>query len=304
MRVIIILTLSFFIYHNAFAQGCADAGFCTADNIKPNPTSDTSNTYRAQLKIGHSYGLAQFGVHVFSPYIEYRLSVSQKLNVTAKLLGAFKVGELATVANFSDVIVTGNYKINPRFSVIGGFKAPFNAGNLSQNGKVLPMSYQSSLGTFDFIGGAVWQGNKITITAAVQQPLTQNKNTFLNATNSFNKPYYSTNNYVRRADVLLRLSYPMVSRNQKSTFTPSVMPIYHLGNDLYTNSLGKEVEILESTGLTLNLGGFWYHRLNERNALELSLGFPVVSRNSRPDGLSQFAFTVDYIVMLQPKKKA
>lgn len=303
MRFVFIL-VAFFFYYKTFAQGCADAGFCTADHFKPNATSDSAQLYRGQLKIGHSYGLAQFGVHVFSPYIEYRFSITPKLHFTNKVLGAVRAGELATVAHFSDLISTVNYSINQRWSVIGGFKIPFNAGNLSSNGEVLPMSYQTSLGTFDAIAGAVWNGNKISVTAAFQQPLSQNQNKFLNETNNYKKPYYATNNYERKGDVLLRVSYSMKSKNLQSTFTPSFMPIYHLGNDFYTNSKGERVEILQSEGLTLNIGAFWNYRLSNRNALELSLGFPVISRNVRPDGLSQFAFTIDYLVLLHPKKVA
>lgn len=304
MKTFIVLLLSLLLYYSSFAQGCADAGFCTADHFKPNATSDTAKLYRGQLKIGHSYGLAQFGVHVFSPYIEYRFSITPKFHFTFKVLGAIRAGELVTVAHFSDLISTVNYSINQEWSVIGGFKIPFKAGNLARNGAVLPMSYQTSLGTFDAIAGAVWNGKKISITAAVQQPLSQNQNTFLNETNSFNKLYYSTNSYQRKGDVLLRVSYPIQSKNLKSTFTPSLMPIYHLGNDFYTNSKGERVEIFHSEGLTLNIGAFWYYRLSKRNALELSLGFPVISRNARPDGLSQFAFTIDYIFLLHPKKEA
>jgi hypothetical protein len=289
----------------AAAQGCADAGFCTADNIKPNERVDTSNQYKGQLKIGHSYGLAQFGVHVFSPYIEYKIALTPKLSFTNKLLAVYRTGELTSVLGLSDVISTLNYAVHSKLSLIAGVKFPLNKSDLKYNGVVLPMSYQTSLGTYDFILGTTWRFNRFALTAAYQQPFTQNNNSFLNEPANpaaYNKPYYSTNQYQRKADVLFRLSYPIQSKRSKTIITPSIMPIYHLANDTYTDSKNQEVIIQNSKGLTLNIGAFMYHQINERNAIELSLGAPIVSRKARPDGLSQFAFTVDYLIQLHKKK--
>lgn len=106
--------------------------------------------------------------------------------------------------------------------------------------------------------------------------------------------YLSTQGYHRNGDILVRLSYPVNSGNKKITLIPSVLPIYHLGNDSYIDNTGQRAEIIGSGGLTLNLNLFLRYRVSESNHIEISAGAPVIARTARPDGLSQFSIGVEY----------
>ena len=79
------------------------------------------------------------------------------------------------------------------------------------------------------------------------------------------------------------------------SFTYSLLPIYHLKNDEYTNAEKKIVEIKNSKGLTLNTNVFVNYRINNKSAIEISTGFPLIARKVRPEGLSQFAITIEFI---------
>jgi hypothetical protein len=116
------------------------------------------------------------------------------------------------------------------------------------------MDYQASLGTFDLIFGIGYEIEKIQIVAAIQQPLTQNDNEFIATNypiNSKLRTFQSTNKFERSGDVLLRASYP-INLNSKIKLTPSVLPIYHLTNDKYTDEFNIQKEINNSQGITLN----------------------------------------------------
>ncbi|MBL7830802.1 MAG: hypothetical protein JNK41_07235, partial [Saprospiraceae bacterium] len=106
--------------------------------------------------------------------------------------------------------------------------------------------------------------------------------------------FQSTNKFVRSADVLLRISYPL-SFGNKLKITPSILPIYHLANDKYTDESNIEKEIDGSQGLTLNGNVYLDYMLNEKSALQLSVGMPLAVRKSRPDGLTRsYVLGVEY----------
>ena len=132
---------------------------------------------------------------------------------------------------------------------------------------------------------------------ALQQPLTQNDNAFIAddyPPESEFRNYQSTNKYKRSGDILLRISYPLTI-GKKLIFTPSLLPIYHLHNDKFTDTDGIEKEIDGSQGLTLNANIYFDFQLNEKSSLQLNAGAPMVIRDARPDGLTRhFIVSFEY----------
>jgi len=164
---------------------------------------------------------------------------------------------------------------------------------------VLPMAYQTSLGTADIIVGMAITGKYFSLTTALHQPFIQNRNEFLPEDypdGIITENYISTRGYHRKGDVLLRLSHPVKFRNNQWILISSILPIYHLGNDSYVDNTGKHSEINGSSGLTLNLNLFLQYRISESNHIEISAGAPIISRKVRPDGLSQFSLGVEYVI--------
>ena len=180
-----------------------------------------------------------------------------------------------------------------------GTKIPLMDGNRIKDNLSLPMDYQSSLGTFDIIAGIGYEIYNIQFMAALQQPLIQNKNEFIAESypsDSKLSTFQSTKEYTRSGDILLRVSYP-INLGSKVILTPSILPIYHLGNDKYVDSNGAEKEITGSQGLTLNGNLYFDFIINHRNSIQLNAGMPFVVRDVRPDGLTRhFIVNVEYKV--------
>lgn len=296
-KILLIFILSLTTYY-ANAQGCSDAGFCTINSIKPN-SSDTVTESTNQVKVGVSLGSADNSISIFGNYIEYNRQVTNSFGIDAKITSLSQSGNGISNIGISDIYLTGNYKVNEKLKLILGTKIPLTDGNKKKDNIALPMDYQSSLGTFDLIFGAGYEIKKIQLVLAFQQPMSQNKNEFIAENypvNSKIREFQSTNKFKRSSDVLLRVSYP-VKLGEKFRITPSLLPIYHLSNDKYTNNLRIENEIKGSQGLTLNGNAYLDYEINNKNALQLNVGMPFVVRDARPDGLTRsFVVNLEYKV--------
>lgn len=280
-----------------FSQGCSDAGFCTINALNPTTNKDTVTVKNNYLKMGFSFGSAQYGVSVLTPYLEYDYALNEKLLFSTKLIYGVRTGKLATTTDLSDIFLSVSYRIGKNWVVIKGIKAPFNSSNLVKKSNDLPMSYQTSLGTVDFICGLSYQKNNMSASVGSQIPLIQNNNKFLIENfgeDGIDERYISTNNFKRMPDILLRFTYHHKFKNEKLKLIGGVLPIYHLANDTYSNKSNETIEIKNSQGLTLNLNTILQYQVAINQLLEFSTGAPVIARKSRPDGLSQFAIGIQY----------
>lgn len=296
-KFILIVTILFAIGASySYGQGCSDAGFCTMNSFKPNNT-DSTEVLNNQFKIGVFYGKADNSISVFGNYLEYNRQLSKKFGLDAKLTTIAQDGNGISAFGLSDIFLNANYKVNEKVKLTLGAKIPLSDASNTRNNLPLPMDYQASLGTFDLIFGIGYEIKKIQVVAAIQQPLTQNKNQFTSTNypiNSELRTFQSTNNFERSGDVLLRVSYPIII-NSKFKLTPSILPIYHLSNDKYTDEFNIKQEIKGSQGLTLNGNVYLDYEINSKNIIQLNLGMPFIVRESRPDGLTRsFIANLEY----------
>ena len=288
--------LFFSFYLNSNAQGCSDAGFCTMDVFAPEGSLE-QKTLKNQIAFGVNFGAADNDINVFGQYIEYKNSITGKMSLSAKLTSLSQSGNNISQFDVSDLYLNSVYKVNKNVALSLGFKIPLSDGNNQENDTALPMDYQASLGTFDLIIGTTYKIKNWKFVAAYQQPLNKNKNSYFRP---FTLPeettFFSTNEFNRAGDVLLRISRPFELSN-KLIVTPSLLPIYHLANDEFTNQLGNIQEIDNSKGLTLNANAYLDYKLNNKSALQFSLGVPVKIRENRPDGLTRkFVAALEYSV--------
>lgn len=286
------------ITNNTNGQGCSDAGFCTITSLQPGGLETTKMQPVNQLTAGISNGKADYDISIWSAYITYSRQLNEKLGMDVKLTFLRQHSDVATSSGLSDIFATANYAVNKNMQLIAGIKLPVTNGNKKKGGLPLPMDFQTSLGTTDLILGMGYKIHKMEWALALQQPLTQNKNTFLSSRYTMESPLYnfqSTNKYIRKGDVLLRVSYP-VTLKEKWTLIPGVLPIYHLANDEYTDAAGQKKEIPGSKGLTLNATMFLQYAINKNNLVALSAGTPLAARDTRPDGLTR-----KYVVALEYK---
>ncbi len=286
----ILLTLlglcSIFNTSTSKAQGCSDAGFCSLDHMKPE-SNDSINNLRSQIKVGVFSGLGAKGTFIFGHYNEFEQRVGKRLSLNVKLTSLAQSGNGVTVAGWGDVFITSGVKLSDNWGIMGGGKIPLNDANRKENGLSLPMDYQSSFGTYDAIAGVTFRTGKWQFMTAFQQPLTQNNNQFLledYADDSPMRKFFSTRNFKRNADAMLRFAYSSINTSKRSTFTPGLLAVYHLQRDTYEDVNGNEVKIDGSQGLTLNTNFFWDYTISNNQSLQLNAGVPVYARPARPDG--------------------
>lgn len=287
IRCIVMITVCCsFLAADVYGQGCSDAGFCTINSFKPNSRQQLLNN---QVKTGVFYGRADYDITVYGNYLEYNRRVNHKLGYDVKLTTMAQRGNGISVFGLSDLFVNATYKAGKNVNLTLGTKIPLSDGGRTQNNLPLPMDYQSSLGTVDLLFGIGYEIKKLQFVAAVQQPLTQNKNRFMAESypaGSKLRSFQSTSNYQRKGDVLLRVSYP-VQLHPKLRLTPGILPIYHLANDSYTDGQNMEKEIMGSRGLTVNSTVYLDYTINSKNSIQFSIGTPFITRDSRPDGLTR-----------------
>ncbi|MDP1623449.1 MAG: hypothetical protein Q8M08_14040 [Bacteroidales bacterium] len=277
-------------------QGCSDPGFCSIQSMNPAGIADTLKDRNNTFHAGFTFGMSQHEILVFTPFVEYTRLLGRNFSFSGKVNFGLLSGELANTIGPSDFYLSMSYNFLGHFFVTGGVKVPFNDGNKKKEGMPLPMNYQLSLGTTDILLGVGYKIKRFSFTAGYQQPVTQNNNQFLATDYSVNSrelKYYSTRNYYKTADVMLRLSFIAV-HSKKITLITGLVPIYHIQNDTYQEPDGNRVTLSGSQGLTLNLNVILQYHIAKSQFLELSVGAPAISRKVRPDGLSKFAIGFGY----------
>ena len=269
------------------AQGCSDAGICSINHGFQVDEKELKNI----IEIATIFGAGESDVKYFSPYISYTKRFNDRYSFTSKVTFSTANGSFGTRSQFGDAYLIGNYtfkeKNNKQWSTLVGWKFPFNSSNLKINGYSLPMDYQSSLGTIDLFLGTNLQYKNWDFNGAIQIPIINlNKNSYFKEfgrTDNFS----STNLFERKPDALLRATYSIKTPNNKFTFKPNVLFIYHLGEDGFESVFGVRESIIGSDGLTINGNLISAYKINKQSSLELSLATPFVIRDVRPDGLTR-----------------
>lgn len=297
-RYVFLMCLLFAAYQSA-GQGCSDAGFCTLDNFKPK-AHEKIDSAANKISIGVSYGKADHSIAVVGNYLAYSRQINSRVKIDAKLTSLAQYGNGISRWGMSDIYLNTDVRVFKKMLATAGLKLPLTDGNRG-NDFSLPMDYQSSLGSLDLILGAQYPVGKFQVAIAYQQPLVQNKNRFLaneQPAGSKLSSFQSTNNFKRKGDVLLRGAY-LFPLNKKFTVTPSILTIYHLANDSFTDASHTTRSIAGSQGLTVNGNVYLDYMHNARNAFQLTIASPFVVRKTRPDGLTRsFVVNVEYRLSL------
>jgi hypothetical protein len=291
MKVSLLLTLLIFTtVRCAFAQGCSDAGFCSIGSL----AHDTKKAKSGQLKISLPVGSGDENVFVFTPAIEYTHAIGN-WQLQGKLTGNYASGNLGSAVGAGDVFLSGTYQLPTEKKwktafTLGG-KFPLNQSNLKEGTLSLPMQYQSSLGTIDLIAGVSFSSDRWKWAAGWQQPLTgANRNNFLPVywNDETAMKYPSTNDFNRKADVLLRSSYRVLEKKSLS-LEAGLLGIYHVAEDTYVNAnvSNRPISIEGSHGLTLNATAAFEFKAGDRITFGIIGGVPLVVRDVRPDGLTR-----------------
>lgn len=301
MKISLLLSVLLFASTNAFSQGCSDAGFCTMGAMKPDQPYNKKLQFKLRsMELSFYRGETTTTPVIYVATADLNFSLTSKssfqLKVPYMMVRSGKLGETEGLSDLSlcytrSLLSTDHFDIN--FSV--GGKIPTNKSDLTSNkfpDEPLPMYYQTSLGTYDFITGLSLINRKWLLATGIQIPVKHiNQNnfdwtdfpTFPDQTKL--EKYGQANLLKRGVDVMLRVERNF--RLSRFNFSVGLLPIYRITNDRITNPQGVEVKPDGARGLALSgiiTGGY---NFNVRSGIKLLWGRKIVQREKNPDGLTR-----------------
>jgi hypothetical protein len=258
MKKLYFVIFLFALCSRAFSQGCSDAGFCSIGSLK----NVSEDEHKHNLDIGFNLGYGVQKTVTYNPYLQYSAQLNNRFTVQGKLTATYASGFLGDKFNIGDIygIVTYNAKKSEtdEINLTGGIKIPLTTANdKNASGLALPLDYQSSLGTYDFIAGINYIFRKhLELDAGLQLPVIQNNHNsfFLDESSDPRlQRFANTNSLHRQPDVLFRLGY-YINLPRSFSLKPNLLAIYRLGTDSYITRQGISSELIGTGGLTLNEG--------------------------------------------------
>jgi hypothetical protein len=281
----------------ALSQGCSDAGACSIEGFRfYEPGRD--DVGKNQINLGINAGVANHSIFAFDASLGYTRIISSKFSVDTRVTFATRSGNNISISGPGDVYAIINYKFSSFFSFAGGVKFPTNRADKTYEGRMLPMDYQSSLGTIDLIAGITYKKSNWLIGLGYQLPVEQNQNVFIPSDWPNDSPvseFVQTGIYERQGDILGRI-IRRIPLQGNLTIIPGILPIFHLSNDNDYLYFDKKA-IAGSSGLTLNATARLEVKTNGSGQFNLDIGFPLIVREVRPDGLTRsFVLGAEYNV--------
>jgi len=313
MKHLILLLTALLLNQFVQAQGCSDAGVCTAGPLGQiaSPSDSTAKEPRHFARLQLSYALGEQGVVIMQVVPEIGWGITERLGLQFKVPYVSASGNLGENSGIGDMILTSSYSFvkerDRSLTAIVGLRIPtgetspqpLEQTSFGPDFKPLPMPYQPGLGTLDLLLGAQYRYKRWTAALAYQHVLSQeNENLF------FHEPWdgdpdavkYFESAYLERAnDVVGRVQFAVPFG--RFTLQPGVLAIYHLGSDSRLELDGTpdpwdmepfvRRDIAGSDGLTLNITADARYKVSANWAIEASFGSPVITREARPDGLTR-----------------
>jgi len=301
MRILILL-LSFLLESiNACSQGCSDAGFCTMGAMKPDqPYNKKIQVKLRSMELSFYRGTTTTTPIIYVATADLNFSLNAKSSFQVKvpytMVKSGNLGETQGVSDLSlcytrSLLTSDHFDIN--FSL--GGKIPTNKSDFVSDkfpGQPLPMYYQTSLGTYDFITGVSLINRKWLLATGIQIPFKHiNHNTFDwtdfpdYPDQSYLKTYSQSNLLKRGVDVMLRIERNF--RFSRFNFSTGLLPIYRITNDRIINAKGAEVKPAGAHGLALSGIVTAGYNFNVRSGIKVLWGHKIVQRDKNPDGLTR-----------------
>ncbi|HTE33541.1 MAG TPA: hypothetical protein VK666_24335, partial [Chryseolinea sp.] len=205
-------------------------------------------------------------------------------------------GRLGNTSGLGDIsfCFTRNIVSRPRFDInltVGG-KLPTNRSDKDRDGYPLPMYYQTSLGTYDFITGISLITRNWLFATGIQHPFNKNNNQFLWSAweggpedITYVEQYARAKELQRGTDVMLRIERNF--RFSQWNFSLGALPIFRLNHDVITDNRGERIEHEGTVGMALSAIVTTGYNFNVRSGIKLLVGHKLVQREWNPDGLSR-----------------
>jgi hypothetical protein len=295
-------TITFsFVSTFVLAQGCSDAGFCTMGAMKPDQPFNKKVEFKLRsMELSFYRGTTTMTPIVYVATADMNFSLSRKTFFQVKLPYQAVTGKLANTGGLGDIslCLTRNLfnseKADVNLSI--GAKIPSNDSNLKEDGRPLPMYYQTSLGTYDAIAGISYITEDWLFATGIQIPLNENKNDFLwgrwadTPENEYVVGYSKAKALKRGTDVMLRVERNF--RFSRLNFTLGLLPIYRITNDEITGPVEGKPGLVRhkpdgARGLALSGIFTTGYSFNVRSGIKALVGHKIVQRDENPDGLTR-----------------
>jgi hypothetical protein len=293
-----------------WSQGCSDAGFCTMGAMKPDQPFNKKVQLRLRsMELSFYRGTTTRTPIIYVATADMNFSLNARTSFQVKLPYQAVNGRLANTSGLGDIslCLTRNVfsaeKTDVNFSL--GAKIPSNHSDKSTHGLPLPMYYQTSLGTYDIIGGASVLTRQWLLATGIQIPLNQNNNQFVwkawdgTDEKGYVDGYNQAKDLRRGIDVMVRVERNF--RFSRFNFSLGLLPIYRIKRDTFTKSgtdaSSPEVRITSPDAQGLAMSGIFTsgYNFNVRSGIKLLLGHKIVQRKVNPDGLTrEFVSTFSY----------
>lgn len=303
------------------AQGCSDAGFCTMGAMRPNqPFARKINFKLRSVELSSYFGLTQFYLKIFSITADANIGITKTTTAQVKLPYQYVDGFLANTQGMGDISISATQMLitreNFQVSISLGGKIPTGDANLKAEGRALPSYYQTTLGTWDVVGGISLITKNWLFATGYQQALTQNKNEFLwgpwnRTSDSVVAAHYPKSRYLKRGnDVMFRVEKNFRFTNWNTYI--GLLVVHRLNPDTFLDVDRKRKEIVGSDGTAATILFGAGYRFNTRSAIKIMGGLNaktlwndkairrISEQNGRfiernPDGLSRkLVVTIGY----------
>lgn len=294
-------------YGNADSQGCSDAGFCTMGAMRPDQTFSRRINFKLRtLEITQYRGATTGSPMVYATSVDFNFGISSKTSFQFKLPYQWVKGNLGSTSGLSDISVGLTTKLfeNEKITVNGtlGGRIPTNSSNTTDNNeRVLPMYYQTSLGSYDMVLGASLITREWLIATGLQMALSKNENTFnYDAWSGYSDQTYLRSNAIaselkRGADVMMRIERNF--RFANFNIAAGMLPIFRLKRDRILNTETQEhISQYKTRGLALTAILSCGYHFNVRNSIKFLVGRKLKQRELNPDGLTRHqVMTFSYV---------
>ena len=301
LRIILFL-LSTSMAFQALAQGCSDAGFCTMGAMKPDQPYNKKVEFKLRsMEISFYRGTTTLTPIIYVATADMNFSINRNYTLQVKVPFQLVEGQLAKTSSLADLSLCVTRKIlsanNFDLNLSVGGKIPSNNSDFSSGGNALPMYYQTSLGTYDFITGLSLINRNWLFATGIQIPLNENKNQFDwhrwpqddPEEFAYVQKYANSTQLKRGIDVMLRVERNF--RLSRLNFSIGILPIYRVTADKITNFKGERTSFdakgNEAIGLALSAIGTVGYSFSTRSGVKLLLGHKLVQRQFSPDGLTR-----------------
>lgn len=308
---IVFTVLLIFSCYFSRGQGCSDAGFCTMGAMKPDQPFHKNIPIRLRsMEVSFYRGTTTLSPIIYVATLDMNFNIlDEKTFLQVKVPYQRVKGNLGSTAGLSDLSVCLTRQLAKGtefdYNLSIGAKIPSNDADLKDaaHDLSLPMYYQTSLGTYDFIAGFSMISRGWLFATGIQHPFNRNKNHFRwgpwipvyqNGEGAdYVRSYDIAFDLKRGTDIMLRVERNF--RFSRINFSVGALPIYRVTRDEVTDTAGKRIKPDGTTGLAFSAIATAGYSFNIRTGVKLLYGKKFVQRDVNPDGLTRHdVMTVSY----------